>query len=185
MEKELFIRAALCAGPVKGEAAGLSKKAVQSLGVGVSGLTDKEKKHREALRNKILKETKPYEPSHNESILPGLGLHSGFPEDQQYSIPIPEALLKEVAGKIVRGCEYMLGNGRIIENKGDLRIYFAHNHEIQDVLSVFKKFGSSTHLGPGFRVTRAAAHDDPSVVMYKIDVWETWSIYAVADPVAP
>ena len=32
-------------------------------------------------------------------------------------------------------------------------------------------------MGPGFRVRRAAAHDDPKTVMYKIDIWGTWSIY--------
>jgi len=36
MEKELFIRLALCVGPVKAEAAGLSRAAVESLGIGVS-----------------------------------------------------------------------------------------------------------------------------------------------------
>jgi hypothetical protein len=35
LEKELFIKAAMCVGPVKAEAAGLSRKAVESLGVGV------------------------------------------------------------------------------------------------------------------------------------------------------
>jgi AbiV family abortive infection protein len=34
MEKELFIRAAICVGPIKGEAAGLSQKAVESMGGG-------------------------------------------------------------------------------------------------------------------------------------------------------
>ena len=32
MEKEVFIWAALCVGPVKGEAAGLSRRALESLG---------------------------------------------------------------------------------------------------------------------------------------------------------
>ena len=158
---------------------GSRKRALISLRVGAPKISNKEKKHREALKNKILEEMQPYEPS--SSISAGIGMHEGFPAHTEYSIPIPEALLKKVAGKIVRGCEYVLGDGRIVENDGDLKVYFAHEQQIQDVIGVFNKFGSPVHLGPGFRVTRAAAHDDPSLVMYKIDIWSTWSIYAVID----
>jgi hypothetical protein len=180
MEKELFIRAAMCVGPLKAEATGLSKKAVESLGVGVSGLSAGEKKHREALKKKIVAELKPYVAG--TQTLPGFGLHKGFPSHQQYMVNIPEVLVKAVAGKIIRGCEYVLGNQRLVEDPSHLRIYFAEEHTIQDVLRVFAKFGSATHLGPGFRVTRAVAHDDPRLVMYKIDIWGTWSIYAVIGP---
>src|SRR5271155_3734122 len=47
MEKELFIRLVLCVGPVKAEASGLSRAALESLGVGVPGLSLTEKRHRE------------------------------------------------------------------------------------------------------------------------------------------
>jgi|SRR5579859_2248402 len=180
MEKELFIRAAMCVGPLKAEAAGLSRKAVESLGVGVSGLSPEEKKHREALKKKIVGELEPYVAG--TPTFPGLGLHKGFSPHQQYMVKIPEVLLKEVAGKIVRGCEYVLGNQRLTEDPAHLRIYFAEENSIQDVLRVFDKFGAATHLGPGFRVTRAVAHDDHRLVMYKIDIWGTWSIFAVIGP---
>jgi hypothetical protein len=179
MEKELFIRAAICVGPIRAEAAGLSKKAVESLGVGVSGLGAKEKAHRQALKAKILKEMRPYKPG--TETFPGLGPHSGFPENQQFEIPISETVIKEVAAKIVRGCEYVLGGERLIEEPYELSIYFAHEHKIQDVLRIFNRFGS-VQLGPGFAVRRAAAHDDPKSVLYKIDIWGTWTIYASIIP---
>jgi hypothetical protein len=175
MEKELFIRAAICVGPVKAEAAGLSKKAVESMGVGVPGLSAEEKAHREALKSKILKEVKPHVPGTQH--FPGLGPHLGFSETQ-YEIPISEKLIKEVAEKIVRGCEFKLGEQRLIEEPYILDIYFAEEATIGDVLKVFDRFSTPVHLGPGFRVRRVIPTEEPKTVLYRIDIWGTWTIYA-------
>jgi hypothetical protein len=43
---------------------------------------------------------------------------------------------------------------------------------------MFESLGAkTTHLGPGFIVTRAGAYDEPGAVMYKIVVWGTIVIY--------
>jgi hypothetical protein len=118
---------------------------------------------------------KPYVPG--REYFPGLGPHPGFPEHEQYEMRIPEKLLREVSGKIVRGCEYVLGKGRIIENPYAIGVHFAGEEKIGDVIRLFDRLGA-VHLGPGFRVKRAIAHDDPNAVLYKIDIWGTWTIYA-------
>lgn len=179
MEKEVFIRAAMCVGPVKGEAAGLSKRALKSLGVKAPGLSAEEQRHRQALKDGILKEITPYVPG--TECLPGLGPHPGFPDDQQYQIRISAEQLKAVAGKIVRGCEYVLGQRRIIEDPYALQIYFADEKRIGEVIRLFDNFGPE-HLGPGFQVRRACAHDDPRTALYKIDIWGTWTIDAAIIP---
>jgi hypothetical protein len=60
MEKELFVRLALCVDPRKIGAIGLSKRAVCSLGINATGISPEERRHREALKDKIFKEMKPY-----------------------------------------------------------------------------------------------------------------------------
>src|ERR1700726_2850234 len=79
MEKDLFIRLSFCTDPRKLEASGLSKKALAALGMGVSGLTPREQKHRFALRAKLLKQINPN--LEGSVLLPGLGSHPGFPEE--------------------------------------------------------------------------------------------------------
>jgi len=175
-EKELFIRLALCVDPRRAEASGLSRCALKSLGVQVSGISTEERKHRAALKVKILKDTFPYRPGID--ILPGLGPHPGFSQDHQVAIAIPEKLLKEVAKKIIRGCEYVLGEKRLIEEPYSLQIYFAHEANIADIRELFERFTGPVYLGPGFEVRRAAAHDEPGTVLYKIVVWGSWVIYA-------
>ncbi len=175
MEKELFVRLALCVDPRKAEAARLSKKAVESLGVGVPGISAEERQHRQALKERVLNKAELYKPG--IETFPGLGPHPGFPAHQQLAIRIPEKLLREVAQKIVRGCEYAVGNKRIIDPPYAVEIYFVREEDIRDVLMIFNAFGP-VHVGPGFRVRRAVAHDDPNIVMYKIDIWGAWTIYA-------
>jgi hypothetical protein len=179
IEKELFVRLALCVDPRKAAAAGLSEKAVRSMGVRAENLTARERKHREALKSKILKEIKPYQAS--AAVLPGLGPHPGFPGHQQYQVEFAQSSIEAVAKKIVRGCEYILAQNRIVEPPYTEQICFAKESDIQGVLQIFKHFGP-TYLGPGFLVARAAAHDDPKSVMYKIDVWDSWTIYGVIVP---
>ena len=81
-----------------------------------------------------------------------------------------------MAGKIVRGCEYVVAHKRIVEAPYTVKIHFVDAAKIQDVLKIFDHFGP-IQPGPGFEVRRAAAHHDPNLVMYKIDVSPTPTIY--------
>lgn len=177
IEKELFVRLALCVDPAKAEASGLSAKAIKSLGVGAAGITWKERMHRRFLKLKVIKSMRLHVPG--TETFPGLGPHSGYPANQQIEIGVPADMLREVAKKIVRGSEFVLG-GRIVEDSESLEIYFVHAHNVPDqVTAAFNgPSADTTHLGPGFIVTRAAAHDRPNAVMYKIIMWGTIVIYA-------
>ena len=70
MEKDLFNRLSLCVDPRKVEAAGLSAKAMRSMGIGVSGLSAKEAEHRRAQKRKIMSAINPYKAG--TETLPGL-----------------------------------------------------------------------------------------------------------------
>jgi len=104
IERELFIRLALCLDPNKAEASGLSSKAIRSMGIGAEGISLKESLHRRFLKVKIIRSMRRYELG--TETLPGLGVHSGFPEHELLAIGIPEEQLRAVATKIVRGCEF-------------------------------------------------------------------------------
>jgi hypothetical protein len=184
MEKELFIRLAICVGPEKGEAAGLSADAIRSMGIGVQGLGDKERAARRALKQKVLASARPYQPG--METFPGLGPHPGFPDGQQWTVGVPADLLEAVARKIVRGSEYALRK-RIVEVPYDVRIYFVHDQNVpEDLVRAFQSpAAQNAHLGPGFRLFRVAPHDDPDAAIYKIVMWETVVIYGVIMPYEP
>ncbi|MGO8718219.1 MAG: hypothetical protein ACLQMO_03240 [Acidobacteriaceae bacterium] len=151
------------------------------MGIGVKGLSAEEAEHRRAQKLKIISAIRPYKAG--TETLPGLGPHPKFPDNELVQIDIPADLLHGVAKKMVRGCEYVLA-GRIVEKPYDIGIYFVHEHDVPDqVAQAFEgPSASTTHLGPGFSVTRAAAHDEPEAVIYKIIVWGTLVLYATILP---
>jgi hypothetical protein len=142
----------------------------------VSGLSEKEQKIRAAHKNRILSSVTPYSGEEKDHLIPGLGPHPEFPVEKQFQIQIPAELVYEVARKIVRGCEFWLANGRIIEPPYELSVYLVPREEISDLLRMFDQVGV-TQLGPGFRVRRAGAIDDPLSAIYEITIWDSWTIY--------
>jgi hypothetical protein len=172
MEKKVFSRLILCVDPQRAEAAGLYAKLKRSLGMGVVGLSKKETEHRVRQKIGLLSAIKPYSPEGSASTLPGLGSHTGFKDEDLPQIRIPADLLLKVYEKIVRGCEYVLAD-RIIEKPYDIQIYFVHENNIpKDIVrGLASPAAKDVHVGPGFRVVRVAAQDDPYTVAYEITLW--------------
>jgi hypothetical protein len=179
MEKKVFGRLILCVDPRKPEAAGLYAKLKRSLGVGVVDLSKEEEAHRQRQRLGLIAAIKPYNPAASGSILPGLGSHPGFNDEDLPQIRIPSDLLLKVYEKIVRGCEYVLA-GRIIEEPYGIQIYFVHEHNVPEdlVRGLESPAAEDVHVGPGFRVVRVAAHDEPYTVAYEITLWGSAYFFA-------
>jgi hypothetical protein len=179
MENKVFSRLILCVDPQKPEAAGLYAKLKRSLGVGVVDLSKDEVAHRQRQKLGLIAAIKPHNPASSASILPGLGSHPGFKDEDLPQIRIPSDLLLKVYEKIVRGCEYVLA-GRIIEEPYGIQIYFVHEHNIPEDLArgLESPAAEDVHVGPGFRVVRVAALDDPYTVAYKITLWGSVYFFA-------
>ncbi len=172
IEKKVFSRLILCVDPQKAEAEGLYAKLKLSLGMGVVGLSKKEAEHREKQKIGLMNAIRPYSAEGGASTLPGLGSHTGFKDEDLHQIRIPADLLLKVYEKIVRGCEYVLAD-RIIEEPYGIQISFVHKSDFPK--DIVRGLGSpaakDVHVGPGFRVVRVAAQDDPYTVLYKITLW--------------
>jgi len=178
LEKELFIRLAICVDPTKAEASGISKKALRSLGIGVKNAACEESVHREALRKRIMAETQPLAQAGDLPLLPGVGPHPGFKVEEQRAIEIPYELMHSVCGKVLRGCEYKMGKKRYIEEPYRLEIYFAHDDDVKDVTATCESIPAFT-LGPGFEVRRAQTPpNEPYAAFYRVMIWGTIKIYA-------
>ena len=174
MEQDLLVRFGLCIDPRKAGASGISKKALSALGIGVSGLSEKEMQIRKALRDKILGKAKIYDKAAEPHLIPGLGPHAGFPVETQFQIEIPHDEVYAVAKKILRGCEYWLAEGRIVEPPYELEVFIPS--ETPEELEAHLKFGPD-YLGPGCRIRRAVPADGPGVAIYEIMIWDTWKLF--------
>lgn len=181
-EKQLLVRLALCVNPQKPEVQGLAKRALASLGIGVTGLSEREARIRKALLDEVLRDAKIYTGENREHVIPGLGPHPEVPAGQQFELGISADDLTEVTKKIVRGCEWWLAKGRIIALPYEIEVLMAPAEELPpSVAHLITLFGQA-HLGPGFQLRRGAAHDDPGTVLYEIVVWDTMTFYCAILP---
>jgi hypothetical protein len=182
MEEKLLVTLALCIDPRKQAASGVSKNAIRAFGVGVTGLSEKEQRIRGALKAELLRNLKPYDKSADPYIIPGLGTHAGFPVEQQAQIEIPADAVHSVAKKILRGCEYWLANGRIVEPPYELEVFIPR--ETPEELSRHLALGPD-YLGPGCRIRRAVLVDDRNAAIYEILIWDTLKLFFAILPPEP
>ena len=87
-----------------------------------------------------------------------------------------------VVKKIVRGCEYWLADGRIVEPPYEIEVIFPRETP-ELVKAVMARFAlGPVHLGPGLRIRRGGAQDDPLCAMYELVMWDTMVVYAIILP---
>jgi hypothetical protein len=155
-----------CINPRKAAASGLYERVRRTLGIGVEGLTDEEKSRREARRSKLLSESQQFSAEVLPHIISGLGPHPEAPVSSQRVITMEEKSIHAVVKKIVRGCEYWLAGGRIVDRPYEIEILFPSEipELVNKIMAAFA-FGP-VHLGPGLRIRRGGAQDDPLSAFY-------------------
>ena len=134
--------------------------------------------HCAAKRRKLLNEAQPYSPDMLPHIIPGLGPHPEAPVSLQRQLTIEAESVHAVIRKIIRGCEYWLAGGRIIEPPYNITVIFPTETPefVKQVMTAFAL--GPVHLGPGLRIRRGGAHDDPLCALYELVIWETMTVYA-------
>lgn len=177
LEKELLVFLAYCINPTKPAAQGLYERARRTIGIGVDGLSNEEKRHREARWRKLRNEVRPYSPEVQPHIIPGLGPHPEAPASSQMQLTIEAESIHSVVKKIVRGCEYWLAGGRIVEPPYEIQVFFP-TETPEDVRKLMAAFAlGPVFLGPGLRIRRGGAQDDPLSVLYELVMWDTLTAY--------
>lgn len=178
LEKKLLVLLACCINPTEPAAQGLYERARRTMGIRVEGLSEEEKEHREARRRKLLSEVRPYSPEIQPHIIPGLGPHPEAPVSSQMQLMIKAEDIYAVIKKIVRGCEYWLSGGRIVEHPHQIEVFFP-TETPEDVSKLMAAFAlGPVFLGPGLRIRRGGAQDDPLSVLYELVIWDTITAYA-------
>ncbi len=168
LEQDLLVRLILCVNLKSEAASGLASKALRSLGIDASGLSEREKIYRRRFRDKIRSELMPQaDLAGKPGRIAGLGPPEG--SESQWSIPIPWAGLAIVAEKIVCGCEYKLSD-RLVEPPYAMRIFVSPSDFVPEP---YASASQVFEFGPGCSVRRLFARVDPNVVLYWISVWNT------------
>lgn len=178
LEQDLLIRLVLCLDSRSDAARGLDEKVFEALGLDVNGLSEKEKAIRNGLRAKIRSEFVPQaEVAEMPGRIPGLGPRPDEPQGP--GILLPWAALAMIAEKIARGCEYRYKNKRrLVEPPYGIRVLLPQSDASQDPVA---SFGEVLDFGPGCKITRGFASEDPGIVRYWISIWDTLNFKVLVD----
>jgi hypothetical protein len=168
--------------PTAAAASGIAAKALRSLGVGTNELSDDERKHREGLRARIVAEMLSWDQVEGQpGMLPGFGPHQGFAPEAQVAIRIPHESLVTLSEKIARGLEHQLA-ARYVEGPYKISTFFILPEAVEAMrCTVFTADSQQEYFGPGFRVLRRTAVDDPKIVLYEMLIWGTLTVHVVID----
>jgi hypothetical protein len=168
----------ICIDPAAAQAAGISAKVLRSFGVGGAGKTEKEQILRAKTKARILRELIPYHAVKGKpGIFPGFGPHPGFADEEQQAILVSHESLVAVAEKVVRGAEYVVAR-RYIEPPYSMRTFFVD--PTPEIVALFAN-AQDLDLGPGFRILRMGAAEDPNVVLYRGIIWGKFVFNTVID----
>ena len=73
--------------------------------------------------DELLNEAQPYSPEVQPHIIPGLGPYPEAPVSSQKQLAIKADDIHAVVKNIVRGCEYWLAGGRIVESPYEIEVF--------------------------------------------------------------
>jgi len=177
LETDLLLRLALCLDPASEAAAGLSSRALRSLGLDTTNLSDSEKEHRKRRKAKLKSELLPLsEIAGQPGVIPGLS-RQWVGQEGQFAVPIPWAALSIIAEKIARGCEYKLKE-RYVETPYAIRTTISDPDEVSPTFSSHRRL---IDFGPGCQVLRVFITEDPKIVRHRILIWGALCMHTLID----
>jgi hypothetical protein len=150
----------------------MSSKALRALGIGTSGLSEKEETHRKKYRRKILSLVVPY--GYALAAFPGSGVGKAPLDKMEPVLLLTTDLVAPVAEKIVRGLEFKLV-GRYIEPPLSLKTFIVPSEKLHVLDDIFES-ATELEFGPGFKIRRAIPDDADIIAMYRITMWKTLTI---------
>lgn len=176
MEQDLLIRIGLCIDPDQPGAAGVTEKVLRSLDPR-SARGERDRRAREAKRNKILKGLLSGDQIPAESIYPRFGEKWGRPRELQTAVTIPAKSVRKLTEKIVRGILY-LEDEKFIEAPWSIDFYALHDEAAAPIISLLDRFGKEYAREPGIVVRRAVASEDGISSILSIEIWNMLIMYA-------
>ncbi|MEK6869162.1 MAG: hypothetical protein AABX63_01715 [Nanoarchaeota archaeon] len=176
MEEDLLVRLGLCIDPKDYKSAGISEKALRALNPDFAK-NNKDRRLREAKRNKILREAWQGDQIPREGMFPNFDKPTGWTSEPPVAIGIRADSVDKLAVKIVKGITY-LEDGKVIKEPYRVQSFVLKDGDAQPIIFALLKFGKIYAREPGITVFRAVANDDPNTAVCSIEIWGRIKLYA-------
>ena len=110
-----------------------------------------------------------------EAIIPGLDEKWGRPLGKQIANTIPKAGIQRMVSKFVRGIFYVVER-QLIEPPFEIEHFI---HATCNMHQALNRFGFSFDRPPGVTILRVVSVDDGTSSLFKITLWQQFTIYAL------
>jgi hypothetical protein len=177
LENDLLTRLSICLEPSDPACAGIFEKGMRAIDPEYAE-NEKDKKFRQAKREKILRELSVGGAIPQKYFYPNFGLHADLSVQDQASILISADSVKRLAEKIVRGIFY-IEDHLFIEPPYNIESFVLSEKDAQPIMEATKKFGSVYAREPGITVYRAVIPEDQTSSLFVIEIWKRLKVYAI------
>jgi hypothetical protein len=181
IEEELLLNLGLCLDPRDHNSIGISDKVLRSINP-MYGRNHKDAYLRQKRRDKVIRESINPTTMPMASIFPNFGFHSKVDPQKQLAILVSDQSLRSIGEKFIRGITWVIDK-RYIEADHEIEIYFFRENLAGAFIEPIRRFGKEYSLGPGIRILRAVAHEDPISGLYLIEIWRKLKMYGSVGPI--
>lgn len=176
IEDDLLLHLGLCLEPSDAKSSGITEKVLRALNPDFAK-SAKDRRHRLARRQKILRETFRAGEVPQDGFFP----HFDKPSDQWREPPVGIRLNADyidlLTVKIVKGITY-IEDGYIIKPPHEVSVHILRDRDAAPIEALLLKLGVMYAREPGIVVMRATAIDEPKTAMYSIEIWGRLKMYA-------
>jgi hypothetical protein len=176
LENDLLTRLSICLEPSDPACAGIFEKGMRAIDP-KSAKNEKDKKSRQAKREKILRELWVGEAIPQKHFYPGFGLYEHLPVQDRVSVSISADSVNRLAEKIVRGIFY-IEDHLFIEPPYCIESYVLSEENARPAMEAINRFGTVYAREPGITVHRAVIPEDRVSSLFAIEIWNRFKVYA-------
>jgi hypothetical protein len=180
IEENLLIKLGLCLDPRDLKSLGIPDRVLRSLNPSF-GRNDRDRKHRLAKREKVIREVKIFQGLPQEGIFPNFG---PLP-DQEYqeypAVMLEEDEINQFSEKIVRGIAYISDN-LFIDESYEIKPYVLDEQKAVELKKLVESTAVIFDRRPGLVVKRSLVEKDKVAGIYLIEIWERFRMYTIVAP---
>lgn len=180
IEKEFFVRIALCLDPNDPAFTGMAAKALRSMDPR-HGKSPGDRCARARLAEKINSELLIGEAIPTQGTYPSLGERWGRPRQAGIALTIPADFFRRITEKVVRGITY-IESKRFIDPPHRVAFFALDDAGAATMRQVLETYGQVLAREPGIVIRRAVTPEDGVSALYEIEFWKQFKTYASVMP---
>jgi hypothetical protein len=180
IEENLLIKLGLCLDPSDLKSLGIPDRILRALNPSF-GKNERDRKHRLAKREKVIREVKVFQDLPQHGIFPNFG---PLP-DQEYqeypAVMLEEDEINQFAEKIIRGIAY-IANNSFIDESYEIKPYAVDEQNSVELRKLVDSTAIIFDRRPGLMVKQSLVEDNKVAGIYLIEIWERFRMYVVVTP---